>query len=373
MTPDPYASVVLPTHGDRGTLDAAVASVLAQRHRDIELLLVSDGAGGATVARLRRWAGRDRRVRVLDLPKGEGRGEANRDRAVREARSPRIFYIDDDDLWLPDHVETLGPALEGSDVAESIPVSVTGRGRLAAVPDSHAHGPMRRLLAEKRHKSMFDTHLAHRKDAYLALPRGWRPELDGRPVLHFLAQFAADERFRWAAVPRVTALSLHGAARVDHAPEARAGEINHWRALVQGGRDGPALLAEATFQHHFWRLVQAVPAEGGEDLPRYCERLCLGVGPAAAPGRPALGPRHWDEVVAAWRFARGEPLEPAAAAEMLLTVTDPLLGPATASAPDLVRIAEDCVGRGGLAGVAEALRPFAEDHAVTRLLAHLPS
>ncbi|MCQ7029988.1 hypothetical protein MRO55_26145, partial [Escherichia coli] len=64
--------------------------------------------------------------------KAEGHGYENRQRAIDSTGARVIAYIGDDDLWLPHHLETLLPALEGGDPAfvHSLPVYVDAQGRL---------------------------------------------------------------------------------------------------------------------------------------------------------------------------------------------------------------------------------------------------
>src|SRR6476661_8866865 len=120
----PYASVILPTLDRAATLPFALASVQAQTEAYLEILLVLDGATAACRDVARAAARADVRIRVLDLPKGHGDGSESVDRAVRQAAAPRIFYIDDDDLWLPEHVARLGPLLDAHDVVDSRVCSV---------------------------------------------------------------------------------------------------------------------------------------------------------------------------------------------------------------------------------------------------------
>ncbi|MFQ5922795.1 MAG: glycosyltransferase [Anaerolineales bacterium] len=63
-------SVLMPCHNVQGTVDDAVRSILEQTLSSFELIAVDDGSTDSTPDRLRDWAARDRRVRVLSLPHG---------------------------------------------------------------------------------------------------------------------------------------------------------------------------------------------------------------------------------------------------------------------------------------------------------------
>lgn len=96
-------SVVIPVHNGERYLAKAVESVLAQTHRDLELLIVDDGSTDATAAIIRRYAARDRRVRVLTQ---ENRGVAAAgNRGLEEASAEWVARLDADDVFLPGKLE----------------------------------------------------------------------------------------------------------------------------------------------------------------------------------------------------------------------------------------------------------------------------
>lgn len=92
-------SVILASKNGSKWIDRAIASVLAQTEKDIELVIISDGSTDDTAARAENWRRKDGRVRVISLPASIGPGRA-RDRAIRDARGDLIAIIDDDDVWI---------------------------------------------------------------------------------------------------------------------------------------------------------------------------------------------------------------------------------------------------------------------------------
>ena len=227
----PYATVILPTLNRASTLPFALASVQAQTVKSLEIFVVLDGAtadcrdAAASIART------DGRVRILDLPKGRGDGAESIDHAVMQASAERVFYIDDDDLWLRDHVEQLGPLLESADVADSRVCSVGRNGGIHLAVCRGSNARVRELLGAGRLKMIYDTHVAHRKDAYGRISR-WRQGELGDGVTEFLAGLARDPDCRWVSHDAVTALSLHGAARRDMSAELRATELAFWTNFI---------------------------------------------------------------------------------------------------------------------------------------------
>lgn len=109
---EPLVSVVLPTRGDRPALLAeAIGSVEAQRHRRWELIVVNDGGPRTTAS------GESARLVRVDLPRRSGPAAA-RNAGLARARGAIIAYLDDDDLYHPDHLTVLAHALaDGVEVA----------------------------------------------------------------------------------------------------------------------------------------------------------------------------------------------------------------------------------------------------------------
>jgi glycosyltransferase involved in cell wall biosynthesis len=111
---EPTFSVVMPAYNAGATIEAAIRSVLGQTRSDLELLVVDDGSTDDTAARVERFFA-DGEVRLL-RQRNTGPGAA-RNAAIVEARGSYVTFLDSDDLWLPDYLETMHRTLEADPAA----------------------------------------------------------------------------------------------------------------------------------------------------------------------------------------------------------------------------------------------------------------
>lgn len=105
-------SIVLPTRNRPQELAQALERVAAQTHPELELVLVRDG-GSPLDASATEILGRLEfpalGLEHEDPPHGLA---ASRNRGVDAARGEAVAFLDDDDLWEPDHVARLARALD---------------------------------------------------------------------------------------------------------------------------------------------------------------------------------------------------------------------------------------------------------------------
>lgn len=108
----PMVSVVIPTYNRRDDLEAALKSVLAQKFDDFEIIVVNDG--GRNVSDLE--SGLDTKGKIRWLNHEQRRDvAAARNTGLRAAKGFYVAYLDDDDIYYPDHLETLVRTLEDTE------------------------------------------------------------------------------------------------------------------------------------------------------------------------------------------------------------------------------------------------------------------
>jgi GalNAc5-diNAcBac-PP-undecaprenol beta-1,3-glucosyltransferase len=221
------ATVLVPTHDHGQLLRLAVGSATHQTVHDLDIVIVGDGMTAETAEVARELAGSDHRVRVLEHPKGERHGEAYRDPILRTCRSQYVFYLSDDDLWFPEHVETLVTLLEDQDAhfVHTLPTSLLDEGQWAKANVD--------LAMEFHRKAMIGgfnriglSMVGHTLEAYRRLPVGWRTSPTGTPTdLHMWRQWLEQPWTRFASSRVPTVLNFPSPIRDDMGIVERASEL----------------------------------------------------------------------------------------------------------------------------------------------------
>lgn len=149
-TPDePLVSVVIPTRNRPVKLQRAVESVCEQTYGHLEIIVVDDGSDPPASI---DSDGRDcPPIRVSRLASPEGSGRA-RNHGAQLAGGELIAFLDDDDEWLPRHLQT------------QVDVLRRARGRVSAVESGHEGWRDGKLLYTQRPSLNRETSIAILKE-----------------------------------------------------------------------------------------------------------------------------------------------------------------------------------------------------------------
>ena len=99
----PTASVVIPAYNAADHIEDAINSVLAQTYTDYEIIVVNDGSPDTPALEKALDRYRDR-IRYL---RQDNRGPSGaRNAGIRTARGEFIAFLDSDDKWLPEFLES---------------------------------------------------------------------------------------------------------------------------------------------------------------------------------------------------------------------------------------------------------------------------
>ncbi|HEV7919333.1 MAG TPA: glycosyltransferase [Thermoanaerobaculia bacterium] len=201
----PPVTVIMATYNWSSVLPYSIGSALGQTFPHFELLVVGDGCTDDSEAVVSAIG--DPRVRWIGLPVNSGHQSTPNNEGLRQARGELIAYLGHDDLWLPHHLAALVAAIDhGADLAY---------GLLASIPPDGSPAIPVRFGPEHYGDWLPPTSLIHRRAVTEALG-GWgdyrtlglSPETD-------LVRRARHAGFRFAFVPRLTAIKLPAAQRRD--------------------------------------------------------------------------------------------------------------------------------------------------------------
>lgn len=212
-------------HRDQPFLRPAIASVLNQTLRDLELVLVDNGTGLAADAL--GDLGRDARIRWVRLPRNEGI-PAGHNAGVAAATAEFIALQDYDDIALPQRLEREVTAMRAdsalsfvSALAERIDEQDRADGQVFCLPDSAEH------FAYSQYAAPVITPVGMARRAVLER-LAYRREFPFAADLDFQARLA--EEGRMAVIPEVL---LRYRWYPGQTTQARAASIEQSRVAIQ--------------------------------------------------------------------------------------------------------------------------------------------
>jgi hypothetical protein len=261
----PLASVLVPTHNHASTLPLAVRSALSQTVHDVEVLIIGDGVTPEVRAAAQKLVADDARVRFFDHPKGESHGETYRDTAIHDAHGDAIFYLCDDDLFMPDHVADLLELLATHNFVQCKNGFFTPEGQVLPYAGDLADA---RLIAaaqldDPEYNFVSITGTAHSRAFYLKLRRPWTATPAGIwPDLYQWRKMWQSPAFSGATSDRMTALQFPSsfADRETWTQEQRVAELRAWAEIASsptGQERVDRLVAEGdrlTILNLFWHI-----------------------------------------------------------------------------------------------------------------------
>ncbi|HEM3725309.1 TPA: glycosyltransferase family 2 protein [Streptococcus suis] len=101
----PLVSVIIPMYNAAQFIQETIQSVLAQTYQAFEILVVDDQSIDNSMAIVQSLMDKDNRITLLQNKVNAGVAVA-RNAGVAKARGRFISFLDADDLWLPDKLET---------------------------------------------------------------------------------------------------------------------------------------------------------------------------------------------------------------------------------------------------------------------------
>ena len=106
----PKVSVIIPTYNSSRTIGETLQSVFRQTYSDFEILLINDGSTDNLMEALKGF--QDSRLQILDYENGGL--SAARNRGIDRASGDYLIFLDADDLWSSDKLESHVNALDNA-------------------------------------------------------------------------------------------------------------------------------------------------------------------------------------------------------------------------------------------------------------------
>ncbi len=101
----PLVTVIMPTFEPDARIRTALESLIAQSHRNLQILVMDDASSPDAAARLDSWRSRDARIEVVHLPENNGPYLARNIAVSEHARGAYVTVHDDDDWSHPRKIE----------------------------------------------------------------------------------------------------------------------------------------------------------------------------------------------------------------------------------------------------------------------------
>jgi glycosyltransferase involved in cell wall biosynthesis len=199
----PFFSVVIPVYNGAATLSAAIDSVLAQRFKDFELIVINDGSNDDTLSILKQY--KEVLGEQMDFRNQRNKGLGNaRNRGIQIATGNYVALLDADDTWEPKKLQELHHYLVKKPNTEAlfhqVYTSTAGkiRKRKAYLPSSKEE-----LLTKGN--PITPSAFAMKTDLFKSFNFSEKPEFHGAEDLHlWIRLFTAQTAFAYLPKPLAT-------------------------------------------------------------------------------------------------------------------------------------------------------------------------
>lgn len=106
-------SIITPCYNSAEFIEETIQSVLNQTYENWEWLITDDLSKDNTVEIIRKY--NDPRIKLVALEKNGGAGNA-RNNSLERAQGRYIAFLDSDDLWYPEYLETMTDYMQENNV-----------------------------------------------------------------------------------------------------------------------------------------------------------------------------------------------------------------------------------------------------------------
>lgn len=112
-TDDPLLSIIVPVYMVEDYIEECIKSILVQKYKNFELILVNDGSPDASLNIIKKYAKEDARIHVIN--KKNGGVSSARNAGMDIASGKYLTFVDSDDLIQPDFYKVIIDEMEVSE------------------------------------------------------------------------------------------------------------------------------------------------------------------------------------------------------------------------------------------------------------------
>ena len=105
----PKFSVVIPTYNSSKTINKTITSVLKQKYKNFEIIIVDDGSTDNTVSKVKQIF--DSRIKIYKIKRSGGPAKP-RNYGINKSISDWICFLDSDDLWESNKLKILSRSIK---------------------------------------------------------------------------------------------------------------------------------------------------------------------------------------------------------------------------------------------------------------------
>lgn len=99
----PFLSVIIPLYNKESFIQNTLQSVLNQTYTDFEVIIVNDGSTDRSLEIVSEF----KNDKIIVINQQNSGASATRNKAILEAKTNYIAFLDADDYWFPNHLEEL--------------------------------------------------------------------------------------------------------------------------------------------------------------------------------------------------------------------------------------------------------------------------
>ena len=236
------AAVIIPTYGEAEFALWAIKSVQRQSVEDIEICIICDGSPEHMVSFFQRMADEDPRITVFRYPKSPRTGEPYRHEVIGKTTGNIICYCAHDDIWLPDHIETVERALAKYDFVHTLHAAVNIPQNIIKPHDIYSviysidiKSRRIRKMMQRKYNFFGLSYGAHTRKAYLRLNKGWEttPDKDIPTDLYMWNKFISGDNFKYKTIRKITAICFPADERRKWSTQEREDELRKYYNLTE--------------------------------------------------------------------------------------------------------------------------------------------